>query len=494
MRELRNQWIPGNRNQWIFSTFDNHSLTGLGDKVDINQVLIPPKDDHTNLGIHKFNNQLYSSNDVGVCRLKGVDGKNIISYDGKEIILKIEPRFSVSVVKMLDMIKEDDEFERYLAPQTVRLSSTSKDVEDLQSNEVFHFFDKESPIFIKDNISRDSSIITATVFISMLKDLCKKPLIGKMVSTEENLVGKVKGKIVFHKNIHKNMVRGRNDRLYCRYLRYSEDVIENQILKAALHKASLYINSYFGKVDSKENSYKEMVVYCQKALEKVSSIGISQHDLSSLKVTGCYAYYKPVLAVAKMVLKEISLESNGNSKTTSYVVPYSVAMNKLFEMYVRAYLKHIGIKQYDDETPGIHIEKYDYKTRVLRQRGAGFAAYINGTIKPDILLYDSVSGKKVVFDVKYKNIDRGDNARDDRLQLLAYTLMYNCNNVGIIAPGDSEIIYYEKNPIDTFESKTRFYHQIRMAISEEWVDFFKNKDDSEIMALNYIMALFRGSI
>ena len=490
MRELKNRWIPGNKNQWIFSSFDNHSLAGLGDKVDTNQVFIPAKDDHTNLGIHKFNNQLYSSNDVGVCRLKGVDGKNLLSYDGKEVVLKIEPRFSVSVVKMLDMIKEDEEFERYLAPQTVRISSTEKDVEDLQNNEVFNFFDKESPIFIKDNISRDSSIITATVFISMLKDLCRKPLMGKMVNTEENLTGKVKGKIVFHQNIRKNLVRGRNDRLYCRYLRYSEDIIENQILKAALHKASLYINSYFGKVDSKKNTYKEMVVYCQKALEKVSSIGISQRDLSSLKVTGCYAYYKPVLAVAKMVLNEISLESNGQSKTTSYVVPYAVAMNKLFEMYVRAYLKHIGIKPYDDDTDGIHIEKYDYKSKVLKNKGTGKASYINGPIKPDILLYDSLSDKKVVFDVKYKDIDNSGGARDDRLQLLAYTLMYNCDNVGIIAPGDTGIMYYEKNEIDSFESKSRFYHQIKMAITDDWDEKFNFIDGSEVLALDYISNIF----
>lgn len=490
MRELRNQWIQGNRNQLIFLSYDNHSLAGLGEKVDVNQVFIPAKEDHTNLGIHKMNNQLYSSNYVGVCRLKGVDGKNLLSRDGKEIILKIEPRFPVSVVKMLDMIKEDDEFERYLAPQTVRVSSAAKDVEDLQNNEVFHFFDKETPIYIRDNITRDSSIITATVFISMLKDLCKRPLLGKMVSTEENLVGKVKGRIVFHKNIRMNMVRGRNDRLYCKYLRYSEDVIENQILKAALHKANLYINSYFLKVGSKKNSYKEMVVYCQKALEKVSSIDINKQDLSFLKVTGCYAYYKPVLAVAKMVLNEISLESNGNTKTTSYVVPYSVSMNKLFEMYVRAYLKHIGIKSYDDEAPGIHIEKYDYKTKVLKCSGAETASYINGPIKPDILLYDSASGKKVVFDVKYKNIDSRASARDDRLQLLAYTLMYNCNNVGIIAPGDSGIVCYKKNEIDSFETKTRFYHQIKMAISEEWIDCFKCQDGSEIDALNYINSIF----
>lgn len=55
--------------------------------------------------------------------MKSINGKTITSKDGCETIIKIEPRFLISVVEMLNTIKDDDEFERYLELQTVSISS-----------------------------------------------------------------------------------------------------------------------------------------------------------------------------------------------------------------------------------------------------------------------------------------------------------------------------------------------------------------------------------
>lgn len=468
--ERINRWIKGTNEQWIFYTYDNSPMEQLEEKVDTDIIYFSVNEEPVNLGIRKYNNQIYSSNYVGVCRLKGVNGKNLLSKDGKDVVLKIEPRFPISVVEMLNAIKDDDEFERYLAPQTVRISTIEKDVENLEKNEVFHFFDKEAPIYITDNIARESSILTSTVFISLLKDLCRRPLMGKMISTEENLVGKVKGKVLFNKNIRNNSIRGRDDRLYCKYLRYSEDITENQILRAALQKSFQFLNKYFGMTSSRENSYKEMIAYCHNALDHVSLKKITQRDTNGIKTTGCYAYYKPVISVAKMVLNEITLESNGTSKVTSYVVPYAVSMNKLFEMYVRAYLKKVGIQSYLSKASGIHILKYDYKSKVFENSSKDTANYIGGIVKPDIIIQNTVNGKTLVFDVKYKNINNVRNSRSDRLQLLAYSLMYNCEDVGIIFPSldGNKSAFYDKNKIASAEPRDRFYHQLELSLSKDW--------------------------
>lgn len=118
--------------QWIFYTYDNSPMEQLEEKVDTDMIYFSVNEEPVNLGIRKYNNQIYSSNYVGVCRLKGVNGKNLLSKDGKDVVLKIEPRFPISVVEMLNTIKDDDEFERYLAPQTVRISTIEKDVENLE--------------------------------------------------------------------------------------------------------------------------------------------------------------------------------------------------------------------------------------------------------------------------------------------------------------------------------------------------------------------------
>lgn len=485
-------WEEGSKHQWLFCANDNSSLDKLQEKVNIDTIQYSINDEPVNLGIRRMNGRVYSGNYVGICRLRGVNGKNLLSYDGREVILRLEPRFPVSVVDMLNSLREDDEFERYLAPQTTRIGTIEKEIEDLKNNELFFFSDGEDPIYVKDNIALNSSIITASVFLTLLKDLCRRPLMGKMVSKEENLVGKAKGKILFKKNIRCNTLRGRNDRLYCGYLQYSEDILENRVLKTALHKATLFLNRYFGSASGNSNSFREMTVYCQSALQHISYTKISRQDLIKIKTTGCYVYYKPVINAAKMVLNEITLGANGDSKFTSYVIPYAVSMNKLFEMYVRTYLKKAGVLSYLSSEEGVHILKYDYKSKVLELSDNTHSNYINGSVKPDIIIYDTVSKKYVVFDVKYKNVQNRGYSRDDRLQILAYALMYDCDNVGIVFPSltGEENEFYMKNGIQSVENRERYYNQLELSIDTIWKCVVKSKENKDGLPLiEYIKQL-----
>lgn len=463
-------WEEGSKQQWVFYAKDNSSLERLSEKIIVDEVKCSYDEEIINLGIKRINGRLCSSNYVGVCRLKSVTGKSITTFDGREVVLKIEPRFPISVVEMLNMLRDDDEFERYLAPQTNKINEANREIEDLSDNELFHFFENEDPVFLKDSIARESSIITASIFITILKSLCTRPLMGRMEKKEENLTGKVKGKIVFSKNFQKNTLRGRDDRVFCRYLEYTEDIVENQILKAALHKAEMFLNNYFGSASGNHNSFRDMVAYCRSALSHISYKKISRFDLNKIKTTGVYAYYKPVINAAKMVLSEITLEASGTSTITSYVVPYAVSMDRLFEMYVRAYLKKAGVKSYNSNESGIKLSQYDDKTAVLRERNKEYSKYIAGNIKPDIILYNDENDNCVVFDVKYKNPLNTSSSRADRLQILAYALILNCRNVGNIFPtqdGTSNT-YYKRNEINSREETSRYYNQVHIAIDADW--------------------------
>ncbi len=487
-----NYWEESSKRQWVFYAKDNSSLEGLAEKINPDELLCSSNDEIVNLGIKRINGRLYSSNYVGVCRLRGVSGKSVLSNDGREVILKVEPRFPISVIDMLNALREDDEFERYLAPLTNRISDANQEIEVLKDNELFHFFNDEDPIFLKDNIAKESGIITASVFITMLKSLCGRPLMGKMVRQEQNLVGKAKGKIVFSKNIRSNTLRGRDDRIYCRYLQYTEDILENRVLKAALHKAELFLNQYFGSASGDKNSFREMISYCRKAMAHITYTKISRLDLNKIKTTGVYVYYKPVINAAKMVLNEITLEANGASAVTSYVVPYAISMDKLFEMYVRAYFKRAGVKSYDSSESGIRISRYDDKTAVLREKNKTYANYIGGNIKPDIIIYDPETGNYVVFDVKYKDSLNSRYSRPDRLQILAYGLMLGCDNVGNIFPTQdgTNNIYYKRNEINSNESRKRYYNQMEVAIDVEWKFEMLQKDEQmQMRVMEYLKRL-----
>lgn len=478
-------WEEGSKRQWVFFAKDNCAIENLSEKVNIDDILCSTDDPAVNLGIHRVNGRLYSGNYVGVCRLKGLNGKTIKAKDGREIIIRIEPRFPVSIVEMLNSLRDDDEFESYLAPQTNRLNDNNLEIEDLKSNEIFHFFTDDDPIFLKDNFAKESSIIAASVFIALLKGLCSKPLMGRVICKEENLVGKIKGKVVFCKNIRFNTLRGRDDRVFCRYLYYSEDILENQILKSALHKAELFLNRYFGSISGSKNTYREMLTFCRNALSHISYTKIGRLDINRVKTTGVYVYYKPVINAAKMVLNEITLEASGQSAITSYVVPYAVSMDKLFEMYVRAMLKRAGIKSYSATDESIRLLQYDYKTAVLKDKGAALSNYISGNIKPDIIIYNPQNGQHAVFDVKYKDYSSSRYARPDRLQILAYSLMYDCVNVGNIFPtrDGTTNTYYQCNKINSLGSASRFYNQLEVAIGNDYSYTITSKAEGTEMSV-----------
>lgn len=200
-----------------------------------------------------------------------------------------------------------------------------------------------------------------------------------------------------------------------------------------------------------------------------------------------------MINAAKMVLNEITLEANGGSAVTSYVVPYAVSMDKLFEMYVRAYFKRAGVLSYDSKESGIRILQYDDKTAVLREKNRTYANYISGNIKPDIIIYDPETGNYVVFDVKYKDSLSSRYARPDRMQILAYGLMLGCNNVGNIFPArdGTNNVYYKRNEINSNESRTHYYNQLEVAIDSDWKFEITRKDDeTKIRVMEYLRGLF----
>lgn len=212
-----------------------------------------------------------------------------------------------------------------------------------------------------------------------------------------------------------------------------------------------------------------MISYCSNALRHISEIECSGSACNGLKFSGCYTYYKPVMAMAKMVLDDISVESNGEISTTGYIVPYAISMEKLFEVYVRAYLKKNGIESYRSRSDtGIRLEKFDDKTDVFFEEEGlvNPGKYISGSIKPDLVLTDCESGETVVFDVKYKDYTNGDS-RNDRLQLLAYSMMMNANNVGIILPAQTDVEIFDARRINSMEHRIVKYHQMLLGIMKD---------------------------
>lgn len=126
---------------------------------------------------------------------------------------------------------------------------------------------------------------------------------------------------------------------------------------------------------------------------------------------------------------------------------------------------------YEDVVGGISADTesgkmtFEYKDKILLETVIKAAEdYKKG--KPDLILTDRESGETVVFDVKYKDYTNGDS-RNDRLQLLAYSMMMNANNVGIILPTHVDVEIFDARRINSMENRIVKYHQMLLGIMKD---------------------------
>ena len=84
-----NGWQEPNDGKRIYLITDNTKMDGFTDYIkpeDIEHLYVTYSESRVNLGIHYYRNSLYSSNLVGICRIKSVDdeGKLIGYYEKHE--------------------------------------------------------------------------------------------------------------------------------------------------------------------------------------------------------------------------------------------------------------------------------------------------------------------------------------------------------------------------------------------------------------------------
>lgn len=348
---------------------------------------------------------------VGIVRLKRKNPK-----PNDEHILIVEPRFeNLSPMKMLEALSYDEEFDLYES----KLSS------------FYHFFVDEKPIKLNRPIDFEVSTMNALLFLNILKNIVKKPLYGRMVRIEANMVSKVKGKIVMHKQIKHNLLHARPDRMYCAYQQFTYDVPENQYLKAMLLKVKRYVE----ELEKPLPVMTELVRVCWNGMSHISLPDKKIERTQLPKLRGLYSYYNEALDIAKMIDDEISIGFNGEVHETGYVVPFAINMQNLFELYTRYRLR----KTLKNVNEHLMLKPFDNVKAVLEKSVDEPELYIHGNVKPDIIIFDKRNEQKTiaVFDAKYKDFKSSTTrfyVREDRLQILAYGFMYNPLHIGHIFP------------------------------------------------------------
>ena len=188
----------------------------------------------------------------------------------------------------------------------------------------------------KDGVFDRIDPLLIVLFLQSVSNILRKGGLRKdYIQEEDNLRGKIKGKVLFSKHIKANLSRNRKDLAYCQFQEYSIDCPDNRVIKKALLLCSKKISSIktWGKSTA---ALSKLLRYCLPAFETVSTdISISQ--IKNLKVNPVFKQYKTAIPLAKMIIEGNShLITDDKSATNKmvFVPPFRIDMARLFERYV----------------------------------------------------------------------------------------------------------------------------------------------------------------
>lgn len=173
-------------------------------------------------------------------------------------------------------------------------------------------------------------------FLSLLKQIVRKGLKKSYYKVEQNLQGRVKGKVQVAKTIKQNLVKNKSLYTYCAFDEFGIDNKENRLLKKALLFVKRYLPTYGQLTNYKDlqNTYN----YINPAFAQVSD-AIDVSEIKQTKTNVFYKEYEQALYLAKLILKRFGYNISNTIKETVQSPPFWIDMTKLFELYVLGLLK-----------------------------------------------------------------------------------------------------------------------------------------------------------
>lgn len=174
-------------------------------------------------------------------------------------------------------------------------------------------------------------------FLRIVKEIVRKGLKKSYYKIEQNLYGRVKGKVLVGQTIKQNLLKNKPLYTYCSYDEFGWNGLENRLLKKAL----IFVQRYLPTLKNlRVDKYTiDVFNYIMPAFESVSE-EINLTDIKHTKTNIFYKEYGEGIRLARLVLKRFGYNINttqekGKIKTP----PFWIDMSKLFELYVYGLLK-----------------------------------------------------------------------------------------------------------------------------------------------------------
>lgn len=238
------------------------------------------------------------------------------------------------------------------------------------TNELFEI-KLDSPFIEIDHHQDHITPLIIIQYLSVLQSIVRKGLKKSFYKVENNLTGRIKGKILIGQTIKQNLFKNKPLNTFCQYDEFGYDSYENRLLKKALTFVQRYIpNLKFIGIDEYALNILDFVM---PAFSSVNN-EVDLNDIKQNKPNIFYKEYSEGIKLAKLILKRFGYNINNTQKSGKInTPPFWIDMSKLFELYVLGLLKD----RYHNQI------EYQFK-----------ANYGN----PDYLLLN----EQIVIDAKYK--------------------------------------------------------------------------------------------
>ncbi len=222
----------------------------------------------------------------------------------------------------------------------------------------YYYIDFEKPAIKTDALDNVITPLLILHYISLLKHLVSKGLKKGYVVREENLQSKIRGRILLQRHLTKNVFAKREDRVFCRFQEFTEDIPENRILKKALSFSVRFINQLLGF----KSHLQELTPHLSmigSAFENVSE-DVTIAQVAKVNAGKIFRHYESAIKVAKLILRHFDYSIDKASDETQEVRPFCIDMPRLYEMYVLSLLRKAYGDQIQFQVKGSHKTQVDY--------------------------------------------------------------------------------------------------------------------------------------
>ncbi len=196
-------------------------------------------------------------------------------------------------------------------------------------------------------IDHHQDLITPLIvvqFLSVLQSIVRKGLKKSFYKVENNLKGRIKGKILIGQTVKNNLFKNKILNTFCQYEEFGYDSYENRLLKKALIFVQRYLPNL--KLAGIDKYALNILDFVMPAFSSVNN-DVDINEIKQNKPNIFYKEYSQGIRLAKLILKRFGYNINNTQKSGKIKTPpFWIDMSKLFELYVLGLLKD----KYPDQT------------------------------------------------------------------------------------------------------------------------------------------------